>query len=80
MSYVCLQEEELVDHVFIHCRCVSGLWHMSFSLVGVNWVQPLTIKTDLDEKDEERLAPWNLKDDSIQHMVEYLEGEESMDF
>jgi len=33
-----LQEEEFVDHLFIHYRCVSGLWHLSFSLLGVNWV------------------------------------------
>jgi len=34
---------------------------------------------NLDEKDEERLAPRNLEDDSIGHM-EYLKGEESTDF
>ena len=70
---MCLQEEELVDHLFIHCRCVSGLWHLSFSLLRVSWVQPLTIRCyvdDLDEKDEERFAPRNLEDDSICHMVE----------
>jgi len=35
---------------------------------------------DLDEKDEERLAPKNLEDNSIGHMVDYLEGEESTNF
>ena len=44
---MCLQEEESVDHLFIHCTWASGLWHLSFSLLGVNWVQPLTIKNVL---------------------------------
>jgi len=35
---------------------------------------------DLDEKDEERLASRNLEDDSIGHMVEYVEGDESTNF
>ena len=44
---MCLREEESVDHLFIHCTWVSGLWYLSFSLLGVNWVQPLTIKNVL---------------------------------
>jgi len=44
---MCLQEEQSVNHLFIHCMCVSGLWHLSFSLLAVNWVQPLTIKSVL---------------------------------
>ena len=41
---ICRQEEETVDHLLIHCKCVSGLWHLSFSLLEVNWVQPHTIR------------------------------------
>ena len=31
---MCLQEEELVDRLFVYCRCVSMFWHLSFSLLG----------------------------------------------
>jgi len=34
----------------------------------------------LEEKDEGILALRNLEDDSIGHMVDYLEGEESTEF
>ena len=39
---MCGQEDETVHHLFIHCTCVSGLWHLSFALLGVDWVQPHT--------------------------------------
>ena len=77
---MCRQEEETIDHLFIHCRCVSGPWHVSFSLLGINWVQPYPISDSLEEKDEEMLALGNLEDNSVGHVVEYLEGEESTDF
>jgi len=34
----------------------------------------------LEKKGEERLTFGNLEDDSVGHMMEYLEGEESTDF
>jgi len=34
----------------------------------------------MDEKDKKRLVPRDLEDDSIGHMVEYMEGKESTDF
>ena len=34
----------------------------------------------MDEKDKKRLVPRDLEDDSIGHMAEYMEGEESTDF
>jgi len=34
----------------------------------------------MDEKDKKRLAPRDLEDDSIGHLVEYMEGKESTDF
>ena len=35
-------KEETVDHLFIHCTGVSGLWHLACLLLGVDWVQPHT--------------------------------------
>jgi len=41
---MCFGEEESVDHLFVHCRWASALWHLSLSLMGVSWVQPETIR------------------------------------
>jgi len=34
----------------------------------------------MEEKVKERLAPGYLEDDTVGHLVEYLEGEKPMDF
>ena len=58
---MCFVEEELVDHLLVHCRMVSNLWHLSFSLMGmvsnlwhlsfslmgISWVQPKTTRDAL---------------------------------
>jgi len=31
---LCLEEEEFVDHLLVHCRWVSLLWDLSLSLMG----------------------------------------------
>ena len=41
---MCGHEEETADHLFIHCTGVSGLWHLSCVLLGVDWVQPHTCR------------------------------------
>jgi len=37
---MCLEEEESVDHLLMHCRWASSLWDLSLSLMGASWVQP----------------------------------------
>jgi len=37
---MCLQEEEALDHLLVHCRWVSSLWDLALSLMGISWVQP----------------------------------------
>ena len=37
--FMCLEEEETVDHLLVHCRWVSSLWDLSLSLMGISWVQ-----------------------------------------
>ena len=34
--YMCLKEEESVNHVLVHYWSVSSLWHLSLSLMGVS--------------------------------------------
>ena len=41
---LCLEEEESVHHLLVHCRWVSLLWHLSLSIMGVSWAQPFTVK------------------------------------
>jgi len=41
---MCGHEEETTDYLFIHCMGVSGLWHLSCMLLGVDWVQTHTCR------------------------------------
>jgi len=51
--------------------------HSEFSLLGVNWVQPSTIKDVFDglEKKDEEMVSRNFDDDPVGYVVEYLKGE-----
>ena len=41
---MCSHEEELVDHLFVHCKWVSSLWALGLSLMGISWVQSSNVK------------------------------------
>jgi len=41
---MCLEDEESVDHLFVHCHWVSSLWFLVLSLMGVCWAQPSNVK------------------------------------
>ena len=49
--FLCLVEEEYIDHVLIHCSKAKVLWELIFALFGVSWVLPLSVK--------ETLLGWN---------------------
>ena len=36
--FLCLNEEESVDHILLHCDRTRLLWHLLFSLFGESWV------------------------------------------
>ena len=40
-------EEETINHILVHCPKARVLWDLVFSLFGVNWVLPLTVKDTL---------------------------------
>ena len=40
--YLCLEQEETMDHLLIHCIKTRSLWELLFSLFGVTWVNPLS--------------------------------------
>ena len=49
--YLCQRHEESIDHVLLHCEKARTLWALLFSMFGVQWVLPATVK--------EMLLGWN---------------------
>ncbi|RVX03908.1 putative ribonuclease H protein [Vitis vinifera] len=45
--YLCLVEEESIDHILLHCGLARSLWSFLFSLFGVSWVLPSSIREAL---------------------------------
>ena len=41
---MCLEEEEIVDHLLVHSHWVSALWDLALSLMGISWVQPSNVR------------------------------------
>ena len=42
--YLCKKEQGSTDHLLIHCDLTRDLWNFVFSLFGVFWVLPFTMK------------------------------------
>lgn len=40
MCSLCLQDEELVNHVIIHCPFVCEVWEITMREVGIAWIFP----------------------------------------
>ena len=40
---LCMESGKIVDHIFLYCPLILGLWHRLFSLVHVDWVPPRSI-------------------------------------
>ena len=41
---LCLESEESVDHLLLHCSKTRVLWDLLFSLFGVSWILAATVK------------------------------------
>ncbi|WMV11652.1 hypothetical protein MTR67_005037 [Solanum verrucosum] len=41
---MCLCNSESINHVFLHCTVATGLWNMFFSLFGLTWVMPRSLR------------------------------------
>ena len=54
---LCCAEEETINHILVHCSKVKILWDLVFSLFGVNWVLPFTVR-DVSFKDKKHRKVW----------------------
>ena len=41
---MCLEEEESIDYLFVHCEWVFSLWSLALFWMDVSWVQPSNVK------------------------------------
>ncbi|RVX21330.1 hypothetical protein CK203_002101 [Vitis vinifera] len=45
--FLCCAEEETINNILVHCPKARVMWDLVFSLFGVTWVLPLTIRDTL---------------------------------
>ena len=45
--FLCCVEEEMINHILIHCSKAKVLWELVFTLFGVNLVLPLSARDTL---------------------------------
>ena len=45
--FLCLSEEETVDHLLLHCIKTRVLWNLLFSLFGISWTLSCSVKATL---------------------------------
>ena len=42
--YLCMENEETVNHLFLHCPVATNLWNMFYCLSGLKWVMPQNLR------------------------------------
>lgn len=42
--FLCMEEEEPVDHILPHCTWARGLWNLIFYLYRIVWVMPCSVE------------------------------------
>ena len=46
--YLCCGDGESVDHLLLHCKFSHALWCEVFTVFGIQWVMPRSVKTGLE--------------------------------
>lgn len=42
---LCCKDEEMVDHLVLHCDFAFEMWGLFFSLMGLSWVMPANLQS-----------------------------------
>ena len=45
--FLCHEKEETIDHLLLQCTKTRVLWELFFTLVGVSWVLPFSVRETL---------------------------------
>ncbi|RVW62551.1 putative ribonuclease H protein [Vitis vinifera] len=45
--FLCLENEETIEHLLLHCSRTRVLWDLLFTILGVSWVLPCSVKETL---------------------------------
>ncbi|WJZ99896.1 hypothetical protein VitviT2T_018303 [Vitis vinifera] len=45
--FMCLEKEENINHLLFHCSRTRALWDLLFTLFGVSWVMPFSVRDTL---------------------------------
>ena len=45
--FICLEKEETINHLLLHCSETRALWYLLFTLFGVSWVLPSSVRETL---------------------------------
>ena len=41
--FLCEEDEEIINHLLIHCKSAKMLWDLLLSIVGISWAYPLSV-------------------------------------
>lgn len=47
--YLCEENQETVNHFFLHCRISRQWWELFLTICGISWVMPQTVRSLLEE-------------------------------
>ena len=42
--FMCLEKEETIDHLLLHCTKTRVLWDLLFNLFGLSWMLPSSVR------------------------------------